>query len=246
MEINNINIVKGFEPISSAQMYSIENNAASNFHMEKVLMMENAGNRISDYLIEKFRNDLFGKNIVAICGMGNNGGDALVAMRHLSGFINSCGEDSTTKLSVVLLGHPDKLRTTEAKVNWKIVESMNSIEKITLESKELTEVKTKIKESHIIIDGLLGTGIKDKLRDPYSSVIDLINDDRNSNSFVVSVDLPSGMDPDTGKIDDKVVKAAATITFHRIKHGLLGNHQYCGNVIVNKIGIPWEAELGVL
>ena len=67
-----------------------------------------------------------------------------------------------------------------------------------------------------------------------------------SKSFILSVDIPSGLNPDTGEIDDKAIKADTTITFHRIKQGLVKNVEQCGKILPVKIGIPIEAELGVL
>ena len=80
-------IEKGYEPISSSQMYEIENNGESIYSMKKTLMMENAGSRIADFLIDEFKENILDNSIVAVCGKGNNGGDAMVAIRHLSGYI---------------------------------------------------------------------------------------------------------------------------------------------------------------
>jgi NAD(P)H-hydrate epimerase len=103
--------------------------------------------------------------------------------------------------------------------------------------------KTKISESDIIIDGIFGTGIKGEIREPFSSAIDLIN---NSNTYVVSVDIPSGLDPNNGSFHDKCVRANDTVTFHRIKKGLTMNKKYVGNLHLEKIGIPIESEQGVV
>ena len=84
---SNYAIEKGFEPISSSQMYEIENNGDSFYSMKKILMMENAGSRVADFLIDEFKENILDKSIVAVCGKGNNGGDSLVAIRHLSGHI---------------------------------------------------------------------------------------------------------------------------------------------------------------
>jgi NAD(P)H-hydrate epimerase len=103
--------------------------------------------------------------------------------------------------------------------------------------------KNKISDSDIIIDGIFGTGIKGEIREPFSSAIDLIN---ASNAYVVAVDIPSGLDPNYGTFHQKCVKANATVTFHRIKKGLTAKKDYTGKVHLEKIGIPVEAEQGVL
>ena len=104
-------------------------------------------------------------------------------------------------------------------------------------------VEREIKGADIILDGLFGTGIKGKIREPYSSAIDRIN---KSNAFVLAVDLPSGLDPNTGNASNKCIKANATITFHRMKKGLKLAKKYTGRIQVERIGIPPEAEYGVL
>ena len=103
--------------------------------------------------------------------------------------------------------------------------------------------KKELSNSDIIIDGIFGTGVKGEIRKPFSTAIDLIND---SKAYVVSVDIPSGLNPNDGSFHEKCVKADATVTFHRIKNGLTRNKEYTGEIHLEKIGIPIEAEQGVL
>ena len=95
------------------------------------------------------------------------------------------------------------------------------------------------------MDGIFGTGIKREIKEPFSKVIETINYEKGT-SFILAVDIPSGLDPDSGKIIDKAISADATITFHRPKHGLLKNFGDVGKLIVKKIGIPFESEKGVV
>jgi len=101
------------------------------------------------------------------------------------------------------------------------------------------EIIRLINNADIIIDGIFGTGIKGIIGEPHSSAIDAIN---RSKAYKVAVDVPSGLDPDTGKIHDKCVRADATITFHRMKKGLPSKKSICGEIIVEPIGIPPDAE----
>ncbi|HEY9385430.1 MAG TPA: NAD(P)H-hydrate epimerase [Nitrososphaeraceae archaeon] len=226
--------------ITSEQMYMIEENGHSLFGMSRMFMMENAGHGVADFIVDKLGSKLRGKSVVAVCGTGNNGGDAFVASRHLAGH-------GLTNMSIVLLGFPRDIRTQEAKTNWQIVNKMNSIKVITPSSSrqnKFTELmEKKIEEADIILDGLVGTGIRGKIRQPYASAIDVIN---RSNSYVLSIDIPSGLDPNNGRVIDKCIKANVTVTFHRMKKGLLKAKKYTGTVYVEKIGIPPEAENGVL
>ncbi|OLC82653.1 MAG: NAD(P)H-hydrate epimerase [Thaumarchaeota archaeon 13_1_40CM_3_50_5] len=214
-------------------MYRIEENGESVLGMRRFLMMENAGHGVADFVAHKFKN-LKNKRIVTVCGTGNNGGDGFVASRHLAGY--------GAKMTVILLGSPSDLRSEEARLNWGIIEKMDSIEIIF--GKELTdEVKTRIARAHIILDSIFGTGIKGEIREPYTSAIDAIN---KSKAYVLAVDIPSGFDPNTGQIHEKCVRADATITFHRPKVGLTKGKKYTGPVHVEWIGIPPEAESGVV
>jgi NAD(P)H-hydrate epimerase len=219
--------------ITSDQMYRIEENGHSGIGMRRFLMMENAGHGISDLVAGKFKK-LQNKRVVAVCGTGNNGGDGFVASRHLAGY--------GAKVTVILLGNPSALKSEEARLNWGIIEKMDSIEIIF--GNEITgDIKKRIMSAGVILDSMFGTGIKREIRDPHATAIDLIN---RSKAYVVAVDVPSGMDPNTGKTYEKCVRADATITFHRMKRGLSKGKKFTGPVHVERIGIPPEAERGVI
>ncbi|MCI0560166.1 MAG: NAD(P)H-hydrate epimerase [Nitrososphaera sp.] len=220
--------------ITSDQMYRIEENGHSIIGMRRFLMMENAGHGLADFVVQKFKGKLENKRVLAVCGTGNNGGDGFVASRHLAGH--------GAKVTVVLLGSPSDLKSEEARMNWSMIEKMDSIE-IVFGNDLVDEVKRKIIQANIILDSIFGTGIKGEIREPYASAIDAINCSR---AYIVAVDVPSGYDPNTGKIHEKCVKADATVTFHRLKVGLLKGRKYTGPVHVEWIGIPPEAEKGVI
>ncbi|MFL6481565.1 MAG: NAD(P)H-hydrate epimerase [Nitrososphaera sp.] len=225
-------------PITSDQMYAIEQNGDSIIGMRRFLMMENAGHGVADFVARKFKN-LKNKKIVTACGTGNNGGDGFVASRHLAGY--------GPKVTVILLGSPSDLRSEEARLNWSIIEKMDSIELIF--GKDLTaHIKDRIADANIILDGIFGTGIKGEIRQPYASAIDAVN---KSKAYVLAIDVPSGFDPNTGQIHKKCIMADATITFHRLKVGLAekkkkNKKKYTGPIFVERIGIPPEAEKGVI
>jgi NAD(P)H-hydrate epimerase len=221
-------------------MYAIEQNGHSIFGMRRFLMMENAGHGVADFVVRKFKT-LKNKRIIAMCGTGNNGGDGFVASRHLAGY--------GAKVVVILLGSPSDLRSDEARLNWSIIEKMDSIELIF--GKELTsEIKSRIANADIILDGIFGTGIKNEIREPHASAIDAIN---KSKAYILAVDVPSGFDPNTGQIHKKCIMADATITFHRLKVGFVkkkknnnNKKKYTGPISVEWIGIPPEAEKGII
>ncbi|MFZ1076945.1 MAG: NAD(P)H-hydrate epimerase [Nitrosotalea sp.] len=214
--------------ITVKQMMQIEENGHQMGFLRK-LMMENAGASTARYLLEKYKN-LQEKKIMVFAGLGNNGGDSFVVARHLAGF--GCKPD------VVLLGNPDKIKTEESISNWKILEKMNSVNLMV--TSDPTSI---LLNADIIVDGIFGTGISGKIREPHATAIDLIN---KSQAFKLAVDVPSGLDPDSGSVIDKCVKADVTITYHKMKIGMPKRLDMCGKILVEKIGIPPEAEVGVL
>ena len=228
------------QAITSEQMYKIEENGHRLFGMKRLLMMENAGHRTADFLLRRFDADLRRKKIVAVCGSGNNGGDTFVACRHLAA---AC----ITNITILLLTTPKEIRTSEAKINWNIIRKMKSLKKITIGSHQQNDsghvIETEIEDADIILDGLLGTGVKGQIREPFSFAIDKIN---HSKAYVLAIDVPSGLDPTSGEPSNKCVEANATITFHRMKKGLDIGKKYTGSIHIEKIGIPPEAEDGVL
>jgi len=210
-------------------MMQIEENGHQMGFLRK-FMMENAGAACAKKLVEKF-GDVKSKNVLVFAGLGNNGGDGLVIARHLAGY--------GANVTVFLLGEPDNIRSEECSWNWSLLEKMKSVKLLT--GGNLGDLNNL--EFKIIIDGILGTGISGEIREPQASAITFIN---KSNAFKLAVDVPSGVDPDTGNKNLPHVTANITITFHRMKVGMQKRTDVCGEIFVEKIGIPPEAEIGVL
>ena len=215
--------------ITVKQMMQIEENGHQMGFLRK-FMMENAGAAVVKRLVEKF-DDIKSKNVLVFAGLGNNGGDGLVIARHLSGY--------GSNVTVFLLGEPDNIRSEECSWNWNLLEKTKSVKLLT--GGNLSDLNNL--EFDIIIDGILGTGISGEIREPQSSAITFIN---KSNAFKLTVDVPSGVDPDTGNKNSPHVTADMTVTFHRMKVGMPKAKDVCGEIFVEKIGIPPEAEIGVL
>jgi NAD(P)H-hydrate epimerase len=213
--------------ITIKQMMQIEENGHQMGFLRK-FMMENAGAAAVRRLEENY-GDVSSKRILIFAGLGNNGGDAFVIARHIAG--------RGANVTVVLLGSSDKIKTEESQWNWKLLEKMVSIKLI---SEENFSGKY---EGDIIVDGILGTGITGSIREPYASAMNFIN---NSKSYKLAVDVPSGLDPDTGNTSNIFVTADMTVTFHKMKIGMPKRKDLCGKIFVEKIGIPPEAEAGVL
>ena len=220
--------------ITVKQMMQIEENGHQMGFLRK-FMMENAGAATVKRIVEKYSSvwsiDPNYKKILVFAGLGNNGGDGLVIARHLAGY--------GVNVTVFLLGEPDNIRSEECSWNWSLLEKMKSVKLLT--GGNLEDLNNL--EFEIIIDGILGTGISGEIREPHASAIEFINE---KGYHVVAVDVPSGLNPDTGEANQVCVSANITVTFHRMKVGMQKRTDVCGEIFVEKIGIPLEAEIGVL
>jgi hydroxyethylthiazole kinase-like uncharacterized protein yjeF len=215
------------EYITSAEMAALDENCKF-FGLSPLQLMENAGAGVANELKKRFEGKEGRVKVTIIAGKGNNGGDSFAAARHLK------KENFDTK--IVLIGSSKDLRTEEARRNWLILkESSYDTEEIT-DSSELKAIETLLNSSDVIIDAIFGTGVRGKIREPEATAIDLIKD---TNAFVVAVDIPSGLDSDTGEAE-KAVRANLTVTFHKAKKGLLERDalNYVGELLVADIGIP--------
>jgi ADP-dependent NAD(P)H-hydrate dehydratase / NAD(P)H-hydrate epimerase len=195
----------------------------------KSSLMENAGKCIAEKVFEISKSC----KVAIFAGTGGNGGDGFVAARHL---LNK-GFD----VDIYLLGQTFNIKSSESQNNWKILQEIsketNSMNIHLIEDTSQLESV----DSDITVDAILGTGTEGKLREPISSAVDIIN---NSNGIVIAVDIPTGLNPQTGKVEDKAVEADFTVTFHKKKSGIENAEtKYVGSVRVCDIGIPTEAEL---
>jgi len=213
--------------ISVDQMYQIENKGHDMGFLKK-FMMENAGAAAVRRLVEK-TGSVDSKNIVIFVGLGNNGGDGLVMARHLAGH--------GAKVTVMLLGTSDKIKTEESNWNWSILEKMPSVK---LMSNSFIDFDFK---PDILVDAILGTGITGEIREPYASAINYINE---TECYKFAVDVPSGLDPQTGDTANIFTKCDMTVTFHKMKQGIPKRKDLTGELFAEKIGIPPEAEDDIL
>lgn len=176
------------------------------------VLMENAGKGIYSSVKQRF--DLKDKKILVVCYHGNNGGDGFVAARHL------CDEAET---DILFIGDESKLKK-EALANFKKIEHNGKVQ-------FLTDEEVDFNGYDIIIDAILGIGIRGRLNRTISAVIDDMN---NSKAHKLSVDVPTGLDPDTGAIAGKMVNADLIVTFHDIKKGL---EKFIDKTVVVDIGL---------
>jgi hydroxyethylthiazole kinase-like uncharacterized protein yjeF len=218
--------------ISSLRMKAIDRNCEV-LGLLPVQLMENAGAVVTQSIREKLES---GK-VLFIAGRGNNGGDAFVAARHLAGF-------SGYTVKVILLGKVRDIGTKEAFHNFSLLKfSRVEVLEITDSSQLEAAASDWFSEADLIVDAVFGTGIKGKVKEPESTAIDLINLEGKTGKTIISVDIPSGLDTDGGSFE-KAVHAGLTVTFHRMKIGLLSEKakEYTGVIKVAEIGIFADAE----
>jgi NAD(P)H-hydrate epimerase len=205
-------------PLTREQVRSIDQKAVEEYGMSELVLMENAGRGCADKLCEL---GIVGK-VVIVCGKGNNGGDGLVIARHLDARGHS--------VRVMLAGKPDELQGYAA-VNYVVLNGAGipivGIERLMKE----------LPGANWIVDALLGTGASGNPRSPISGVIEQLND---ANARKLAVDLPSGLDCDSGIPGTPAFRADHTCTFVAPKVGFANPaaKEFLGTVSVHDIGVP--------
>jgi len=196
------------------------------FGVSRLQLMENAGRSVAEEVASRFKPDK--TNVAVFCGLGGNGGDGFVAARHLTclGF----------KVEVLLAGASKDISDKEAQKNW---EALTSLKDFMVIHQVYDSTLTPSPQAEVVIDALIGIGLKEAPRPPILQMIKKINE---MDAFCVAVDVPTGIDSDIGKVLNESVKADLTVTFHKLKPGLAEAKEYTGEVIVKNIGLPTEFE----
>ena len=193
-----------------------------------VVLMEQAGRRVIEETLADYP-DL--ERAVILAGKGNNGGDGFVIARLLA--------QRGVEVKTYLVGKKETI-TGDAEANLKILERLGQQVQELKTAQEIKNLKSNLSAAEVIVDALLGTGIKGQLRGLFPNLIDLINEVQTE---VISVDIPSGVEADTGVVREMAVKAQKTVTFGLPKLGLLlyPGTKFVGKLEVVEIGIPKEA-----
>lgn len=216
--------------ITAERMKKIDLAAIKEYKIPSLLLMENAGRSVACAASKMLAKN---KKITLVCGKGNNAGDGFVCARHL---INK-----NYDVSLFLVVPPSCLRG-DAKKNFIILKKMKAkINIITL--KKINNFKQELKNSGLIIDAIFGIGLKKSVKGRFKQAIDLVN---QSKKRVLAVDLPSGLEANSGKVLGSCIQAKKTVTLAALKTGLLKNRgpEFCGKVIVADISIPRELVYG--
>jgi NAD(P)H-hydrate epimerase len=223
--------------LSRKQVREVDRRAIAEYGMSGLVLMENAGRGATDVLCSQWVGSpgtSAGASawVVLVCGKGNNGGDGFVMARHL--------DLRGVAVRVLLLADPKEL-TGDAAVNYSIIEKAGlaieffvNVPGSGLDAGRFSEA---LKGAIFLVDAILGTGAVGEPKSPYAEAIDLMN---ASGISIVAVDLPSGLDCDTGVATLHTIRAVETTTFVAAKPGFFveGAEQYVGFIRVCDIGVP--------
>jgi hydroxyethylthiazole kinase-like uncharacterized protein yjeF len=211
------------------EVRAVDSWAINTLGIPGVVLMENAGRSCAELIKEKLK-EIANPKVCIFCGTGNNGGDGYVIARHLL--------NSSFKVTVIICGDRNKIKG-DAKTNLDILERMGQpIEQLNMADEDITgRVRTFAEGADMLVDGLFGTGLRGQLSDEYKQLIESINAQGRP---ILAVDIPSGLDCDTGEPLGAAIKAIYTVTFVAVKKGFTMSSsvaQYTGQIFVASIGV---------
>lgn len=207
------------------EMQDMDEIAIKKYCISDNILMENAGLAVFQIINNNF--EVAKSNFLIFCGIGNNGGDGLVVARKL--FSNGAN------IKLCILNNPEKYKNA-AMQNWNIIKKLNLP---TMIQPTIEEIKSTINDETIIVDAIFGTGLTRNIKGYYYNIIKLINQFSNK---VVSIDIPSGIDGNTGQIKGIAIRSNYTVTFGLPKIGniLYPGYTYGGRLYVSHISFPPE------
>ena len=205
------------------EIREIDRAAIEDYGLPGVVLMENAGRGAAACALEMLAGKP-GARVAVVCGSGNNGGDGFVVARHL--------HNQGCSVAVFLVAQRDKI-AGDARVNLDVIVRMK------LDVREVEPSALDFLGADLVVDALLGTGLNGDVREPYLSAIRAINAARKP---VLAIDIPSGLDANTGQVLGDCVRAARTVTFALPKIGFTRGRgpEVAGQVAVVPIGVPRE------
>lgn len=216
------------KPLSREAVRHIDQRAIEEFGVPGIVLMENAGRGTAELMLQL---DLPGP-VGIVTGKGNNGGDGFVIARHL----DNAGVD----VRVFLLAAVDRL-TGDAAINARIAQRSGIVMRTLGDDLEPVHFGAELRSCRTIVDAMLGTGTRGRIREPIAGAITLVNQiAAESRATILAVDLPSGLDCDTGLAMGPCISARHTATFVAPKLGFShsGASESTGQVHVIGIGAP--------
>ena len=214
--------------IKAEVMRELDLEATRRFHIPSIILMENAGLSVVQAIRQHYwGGDPDGWKALILAGPGNNGGDGLVVGRHLF--------NRGARVEIILTAPPDSYRG-DAAVNLQVVAAAG-IPHWVLDVGSLGRLEESLQAADLVVDALFGTGFRGLPREPVASLINMVNE---TGKPVLAVDLPSGIEADTGKVAGACIRANLTVTLGLPKLGLYldPGAGYAGEVVVGDISFP--------
>ncbi|MBV7271586.1 NAD(P)H-hydrate dehydratase [Clostridiaceae bacterium UIB06] len=208
---------------TSEIMKKIDDYCINELDIPGIVLMENAALKVIKNLeLERYN------SFCIVCTKGNNGGDGFAVARHLQ-VLNK-------KIEVFLVGGKENMRK-DCKINYNILKKMGVSINNVGNFEDINSLRDSIEKNDMTIDAVFGTGLSRNIEGIYDSVISIINE---NSKYIVSIDVPSGLDSNTGKVLGNCIRADKTVSFQLYKKGFLnyGTDKLTGKIIVEDIGIP--------
>ena len=220
--------------VTAEEMRQADKMAIEEYGIPSMLLMENAGLAVV-HEAEEMLGEVKGKRIAIFCGGGNNGGDGLVAARHL--YNRGCD------VRLYFVTDPDIFRG-DALSNWQILKNMGVSGYWLTEGNRLNVARMALANSDLVIDAIFGTGLNDNVSGIPLAVINVLNE---CNRPIISADIPSGLSAETGLPLGAAVTATVTVTFGFCKQGLAlpVSMPYRGRLVVADISLPPQVAEGL-
>jgi len=227
--LDDLPTVRAVPTVTAAQMAEVDRVTIEDLHIPVDVLMENAGRQIAAAARAFLGGTVVGKRVIGLVGSGNNGGDAAVALRHLVNWgARVCAEVAAPQ---------ERLReTTRHQISRLLLATTWEI--ATVHDASWSGLRDL--DADLLIDGLLGYSAKGAPRETVATIIGAASASRVP---ILAVDLPSGIEPDTGAAPGEAIHAAATVTLALPKHGLVSAkaHDYVGELLLADIAIPHAA-----
>jgi NAD(P)H-hydrate epimerase len=221
--------------LTREQVRRVDRLAIERLGIPGVVLMENAGRAVAEQVLRieagAVQRDPRSVSVVVLCGGGNNGGDGYVAARHL--------HNADIAVTIFAASDPAKL-SGDAAAHYAIAAKMGLPCRRVLDEEQLEAALPELTAANVFVDALLGTGFKGELRPHLAALIRRCNALTLENRRMVAVDVPSGLDCDTGAPSQATVRADVTVTFVAPKRGFVTERAkpFLGRIVVASIGTP--------
>lgn len=211
--------IRHLPQLTTSQMVEVDRLMIEEWHISLIQMMENAGRNLAELARYLLDGRVYGKQVIVLCGMGNNGGGGMVSARHL--------HNRGAQVRAILTGSPKKLKEVPRK-QWQIIQKMG-----------LACMDADLNEADLILDAMIGYGL---VGSPRPIISDWIKQANASDTKILALDAPTGLNTTIGLQSDRCIQAAATLTLAMPIIGLLrpGAELSVGDLFLADISVPPE------